>query len=48
MREDRLLPHVDGWLWGMYTPERIAATAAQIVDADSQGPREDPAIPGTG
>ncbi len=44
MREDRLLPHVDAWLCGLFAPERIEATAAQIVDVDSQGHREDPAI----
>ena len=44
VREDRLLPHVDAWLCGLFAPEHIEATAAQIVDVDSQGHREDPAI----
>jgi hypothetical protein len=44
VREDRLLLHVDAWLCGLFAPERIEATAAQIVDVDSQGHREDPAI----
>lgn len=44
MREDRLLPHVDGWLSEIYAPERIAATAREVVVADSSRNREDPAI----
>ena len=43
-REDRLLPHVDAWLCELFAPERIEATAVQIVDADAEGRREDPAI----
>jgi hypothetical protein len=44
VREDRLLPHVDGWLCGLFAPERIGGTAAQIVEADAEGHREEPAI----
>jgi site-specific DNA recombinase len=44
VREDRLLPHVDGWLSEIYAPERIAATAREVVVADSSRNREDPAI----
>lgn len=44
VREDRLLPHVDGWLSEMYAPERIAATAQEVVVADASRNREDPAI----
>jgi hypothetical protein len=43
VREDRLLPHVDAWLCGLFAPERVEATAAQIVEVDSQGHREEPA-----
>jgi hypothetical protein len=39
-----LLPHVDAWLGELFAPERIHATAAEIVHADSLGHREDPAI----
>jgi site-specific DNA recombinase len=46
VREDRLLPHVDAWLCQLFAPERIEATAAQIVEVDSQGHREDPAVIG--
>jgi hypothetical protein len=44
VREDRLFPHVDAWLCELFAPEHIEATAAQIVEVDSQGHREDPAI----
>jgi DNA invertase Pin-like site-specific DNA recombinase len=44
VREDRLLPHVDGWLSEIYAPERIEDTARMIVKADSEANREDPAI----
>jgi site-specific DNA recombinase len=44
VREDRLLPHVDAWLSGLFAPERIEATAAQVVQADAEGHREDHAI----
>jgi site-specific DNA recombinase len=44
VREDRLLPHVDAWLAELFAPGRIEATASEIVQADSLGHREDPAI----
>ena len=44
VREDRLLPHVNAWLCELFAPERIEATATQIVEVDSQGHREDPAV----
>jgi hypothetical protein len=44
VREDRLLPHVDAWLCELFAPKRLEATATQIVDADAQDRREDPAI----
>ena len=44
VREDRLLPHIDAWLATIFAPERIAATARQVVDADAAGNREDPAV----
>ncbi|HEY6429168.1 MAG TPA: zinc ribbon domain-containing protein, partial [Acidimicrobiales bacterium] len=44
VREDRLLPHVDAWLSALFAPECIEATAAQVVQADADGHREDPAI----
>ncbi|MGH9107268.1 MAG: zinc ribbon domain-containing protein [Acidimicrobiales bacterium] len=44
VREDRLLSHVDGWLSEIYAPERIAATAREVVEADASANREDPAI----
>jgi DNA invertase Pin-like site-specific DNA recombinase len=44
VREDRLLPHVDAWLCDLFAADRIDATAAQIVQEDSLGHREDPAI----
>jgi site-specific DNA recombinase len=44
VREDRLLPHVDAWLCELFAAERIEATAAQIVEADSQAHREDPVV----
>ncbi len=44
VREDRLLPHVDAWLCSLFAPERIEATAAQVVEADAEGHREDPAV----
>jgi site-specific DNA recombinase len=42
--EDRLLPHVDEWLCELFGPERLEATATEIVHADSLGHREDPAV----
>lgn len=39
-----MLPHVDAWLCGLFTPERIEATATQVVEADAAGHREDPAV----
>ena len=44
VREDRLLPHIDSWLGKMFAPERIAATAREVVQADAEGHREDPAV----
>ena len=44
VREDRLLPHVDAWLTELFAPERIAATAMEIVDADKERHSEDPAV----
>jgi hypothetical protein len=44
VREDRLLPHVDAWLCDLFSADRIEATAAQIVQEDALGHREDPAI----
>ena len=44
VREDRLLPHVDTWLAKMFAPENIVETARQVVEADAQANREDPAI----
>jgi site-specific DNA recombinase len=44
VREDRLLPHVDAWLCDLFSADRIEATAAQIVEEDFLGHREDPAI----
>ena len=44
VREDRLLPHIDSWLCEMFAPERIAATAREVVQADAEGHREDPAV----
>ena len=44
VREDRLLPHVDAWLSELFAPERIVATADQVVRADAEGKREDPSI----
>jgi hypothetical protein len=42
VREDRLLPRVDAWLCQLFSPEHIAATAASVVEADSQRNEEDP------
>ena len=39
-----LLPHVDAWLCKLFAPERIEETASEIVQADAQGHREDPAV----
>jgi hypothetical protein len=44
VREDRLLPHVDAWLSRVFAPEHIAETARQVVDADAEANREDPAV----
>jgi site-specific DNA recombinase len=44
VREDRLLPHVDTWLAQMFAPDRIEATAREIVKADTESHREDPAV----
>ncbi len=44
VREDRLLPHVDAWLCGLFAPELVEATAAQVVEADAEGHREDPPV----
>ncbi len=44
VREDRLLPHVDSWLSQVFALDRIEATAREIVRADEQDKRKDPAI----
>ena len=44
VREDRLLPHVDAWLAGMFAPEKMTETAKMVVEADARANREDPAI----
>jgi DNA invertase Pin-like site-specific DNA recombinase len=44
VREDRLLPHVDAWLCELFAPDLIEKTASEIVHADAQGHREDPAV----
>jgi site-specific DNA recombinase len=44
VREDRLLPHVDQWLLKLFAPDRVETTAAQVVEADAEGHREDAAI----
>jgi site-specific DNA recombinase len=44
VREDRLLPHVDAWLSRVFAPDRIEETARQVVKADAQSNREDPAV----
>lgn len=44
VREDRLLPHVDQWLRGLFAPDRVEATATQVVEADAEGHREDAAV----
>ena len=41
VREDRLLPHVDHWLCELFAPDRVEATAAEVVQADAEGQRED-------
>ena len=43
VREDRLLPHVDQWLRGLFAPDCVEATAAQVVEADTDGHREEAA-----
>jgi hypothetical protein len=44
VREDRLLPHVDAWLCGLFAPDLIEETASEIVHADAQDHRQDPAV----
>ena len=44
VREDRLLPHVDHWLCELFAPDRVKATAAEVVEADTEGHREDVVI----
>jgi site-specific DNA recombinase len=44
VREDRLLPHIDRWLSQMFAPERIESTARDVVQADREAKREDPAV----
>ena len=44
VRDDRLLPHVDNWLFQLFAPECTAATARSVVDADAAGHPEDPAL----
>ncbi|MGH9107203.1 MAG: recombinase family protein [Acidimicrobiales bacterium] len=44
VREDGLLPHVDGWLAALFAPEQISQTAKHVVEADAATNREDPAV----
>ena len=44
VREDRLLPHVDSWLSELFSPEKVEATAAAVVEADSARQGDDPAV----
>jgi hypothetical protein len=44
VREDRLLSHIDSWLGKMFAPERIGVTAREVVAAEAEGHREDPAV----
>jgi site-specific DNA recombinase len=44
VREDRLLPHIDTWLCELFAPEKIRATAAEVVQADAESNREDAAV----
>jgi site-specific DNA recombinase len=44
VREDRLLPHVDQWLLNLFAPDRVELTAAQVVEADAEGNREDAGV----
>lgn len=40
VREDRILPVLDQWLTGMFSPDRIDDVATRIVAADRIGPGE--------
>lgn len=44
IREDRLLPVLDGWLIDLFDPQRIDETAAAIVAADDGRNSVDPAV----
>ena len=44
VREVHLLPHVDAWVVRMFAVDQIEETARQVVNADTQTNREDPAI----
>lgn len=44
VREDRILPVLDEWLLGLFTPERIHDVAIQVAAADASARREDPAV----
>lgn len=44
VREDRLLPHLDAWLVGLFVPSRVEEVARAVVQADALSKREDPAV----
>lgn len=44
VREDRLLPHLDAWLSGLFAAERVEAIAREVAQADAESHREDPAV----
>ncbi|MGH9107432.1 MAG: hypothetical protein ACRDZX_16720, partial [Acidimicrobiales bacterium] len=44
VREDRLLAHIGTWLSQVFAPDRIVATARQVVDTDAVANRKDPAV----
>ena len=35
VREDRLLPHLDAWLAGLFAPGRVEDIAREVVQADA-------------
>jgi site-specific DNA recombinase len=39
VREDRLLPHLDAWLSGLFAPERVEAVAREVAHADAESRR---------
>jgi site-specific DNA recombinase len=44
VREDRLLPHLDSWLVGLFAPDRVEEVARLVVEADAATTREDPVL----